>query len=106
MQQAKQTKWTTEEVQTLQRLHKKRVNMKYVAVILGRTTAACRSKMWQLTHPEYQPKPKPPKEQPHEAVIRNLEVRVQDLEAELKHAQECMQAIHLNMNQFYNYSKG
>ena len=132
MQHAKQ--WTKEEVQTLNSLRKKKVKITYISKILDRTPAACYSKMWQLTHPDYQPKSKKQPPTPnHMGVIRKLEqelvhaknvaiqlnrhwedskeelkecrMELDECKAELKHAQECMQAIHLNMNQFYNYSK-
>ena len=99
--------------------------MTYIAKVLGRTPAACYSKAWQLIHPEYSRKPKQPTPN-YTAIIRELEKElahaknvavqvnrhwemskeeVKELSAELKHAQECMHAIQLNMNQFYNYTK-
>ena len=134
-----QKKWTKEDVQTLKNLRKKKVEMTYIAKVLGRTPAACYSKAWQLIHPDYTRKPKQPTPN-YPAVIRTLEqelthaknvainvgekwakckieltecevelkeckMELQEYKAELKHAQECMQAIHLNMNQFYNYTK-
>lgn len=118
-------KWTNDDVQTLKSLRNKKVEMTYIAKVLGRTPAACYSKAWQLIHPEYSRKPKQPTPN-YTAIIRELEKElvhaknvavqvnrhwemskeeVKELSAELKHAQECMQAIQLNMNQFYNYSK-
>ena len=125
-------KWTNDDVQTLKSLRNKKVEMTYIAKVLGRTPAACYSKAWQLIHPEYSRKPKQPTPN-YTAIIRELEkelvhaknvaiqvnrhwemskeevneckMELEEYKAELKHAQECMHAIHLNMNQFYNYTK-
>jgi len=119
------TKWTQEEVQTLTSLRKKKVQFNHIAMVLGRSPMACQQKAWSLANPEYiklknkrkNTTPVTSKEQYIELYKRweesakewkarceESERSVKELEAELKHAQDCMQAIQLNMNQFYNYS--
>jgi hypothetical protein len=119
------TKWTQEEVQTLTSLRKKKVQFNHIAMVLGRSPMACQQKAWSLANPEYiklknkrkHITPTPSASQYIELYKRweesakewkarceESERSVKELEAELKHAQECMQAIQLNMNQFYNYS--
>lgn len=126
------TKWTQEEVQTLTNLRKKKVKFNHIAMVLGRSPMACQQKAWSLANPEYiklknkrkRPTPKKEDNLPFSQAARYIELyrqweesakewkarceeserSVKELKAELKHAQECMQAIQLNMNQFYNYS--
>ncbi len=119
-------KWTQEEVQTLTSLRKKKVQFNHIAMVLGRSSMACQQKAWSLANPEYiklknkrkNTTPVPSTEQYIElykrwessakewkARFEECKMELEEYKAELKHAQECMQAIHLNMNQFYNYSK-
>lgn len=51
MQQA--SKWTKEEVRTLNTLRKKKVGFKHIAKVLDRTESACRCKAYFLNHPDY-----------------------------------------------------
>jgi len=52
MQQA--SKWTKEEVRTLNTLRSKKVGFKYIAKVLDRTEMSCRSKAYFLDHPDYE----------------------------------------------------
>lgn len=80
MQQA--SKWTKEEVRTLNTLRSKKVGFKYIAKVLDRTEMACRSKAYFLDHPDYEYKRKEKKattinltKQPRQSRLLHGEIR-------------------------------
>jgi uncharacterized coiled-coil DUF342 family protein len=74
MQQA--SKWTKEEVRTLNTLRSKKVGFKYIAKVLDRTEMSCRSKAYFLDNPDYEKKHRSKKRTSSRGQIKTLQNEV------------------------------